>query len=542
MAGWNVTRMAKSRRKRYKTRKVDVDLEELQNIVEATPNRVLSAEEYSKLQQGFQLFTDLVTPDLQTENASALLDSEGSGNSSDEESESKPKARTRRGGRKGRDAFKGARIVSVSHTEYRTGDPCPCGCGGKLYPTKRVGHFRHFVGHAPITVTLYERELLKSNLCDKVFEAPLPDGVGPEPYDATAVSTIALNKYGAGLPFYRQSKLLEVMGTPIAPSTQYMIVAQALPKLKPAYDYLVYLAAQGKLAFVDDTSMRILDYVRPEGDERTGIFTTGVVSAHDGFEIALFFTGRDHAGENRAKLVKNRQPDLPAMIVMTDALQANFVEFDDEKSLMANCLVHGRRNFIKIIDSFPADCQRLLEDLGTIYHHDAESKKLGHDDHERLAYHQQHSGPVMAALKKWLDEQITQKKVEPNSRLGKAIAYMRSHWTAMTLFLRAPGAPLDNNSAERVLKGVVLHRKNSLFYRTASGAKTGDIYMSLIQTCRSNDINPWDYLTEIQRHHEAAKEAPHEWMPWTYRATLEKEASPAAKPPPVEAAPESITV
>jgi len=323
------------------------------------------------------------------------------------------------------------------------------------------------------------------------------------------------------------------MGTPISPSTQYMLVAGALPKIGPAYDYLVKLAAQGKVAYFDDTSMRILDFVRPKDDERTGIFTTGIVSVHEAFEIALLFTGRDHAGENRANLIKNREPSLSAMIMMSDALAANAVGLDDEKEIMANCLTHGRRNFVKIIDNFPQDCRYVIEAIGKVYHHDSLSKAAGHNDVERLTYHQAHSGPVMDELKVWLDTQVAEKKVEANSALGKAIAYMRSHWTALTLFLRVAGAPLDTNIVERVIKNVVLHRKNSLFYRTAAGAKTGDIYMSLIQTCQRNGINPWDYLTELQRNHVAVKAAPADWMPWNYRATLEaRRVSPIEVNPP----------
>lgn len=256
---------------------------------------------------------------------------------------------------------------------------------------------------------------------------------------------------------------------------------------------------------------------------------------HEAFEIALLFTGRDHAGENRIKMIKDREPDLPAMIMMSDALAANLIGVDDEKEILANCLTHGRRNFVKIIDSFPTDCHHVISAIGTVYHHDALSKTAGHNDEERLAYHQEHSGPVMADLKVWLDERIVEKKAEPNSALGKAIAYMRSHWTALTLFLRLAGAPLDSNIVERVLKNVVLHRKNSLFYRTASGAKTGDTYMTLIQTCQRNGINPWNYLTELQRNHEAVKATPADWVPWKYQATLEalRELPPAeAKPPP----------
>ena len=126
----------------------------------------------------------------------------------------------------------------------------------------------------------------------------------------------------------------------------------------------------------------------------------------------------------------------------------------------------------------------------------------------------------MAELERWLTEQIEQHKVEPNSGLGEAIVYMLKYWEKLTLFLRQPGAPLDNNVCEQALKKAILHRKNSYFYKTANGARVGDLFMSLIHTCELNDVNPFDYLTQLQEHAEAAELCPAEWMPWNYQQTL----------------------
>jgi transposase len=84
----------------------------------------------------------------------------------------------------------------------------------------------------------------------------------------------------------------------------------------------------------------------------------------------------------------------------------------------------------------------------------------------------------------------------------------------------APGAPLDNNLCESVLKRVILHRKNSLFYKTANGAHVGDVFMSLIHTAEMCGANPFDYLTAVQRHSEAVAQHPEQWMPWNYTEAL----------------------
>ena len=98
--------------------------------------------------------------------------------------------------------------------------------------------------------------------------------------------------------------------------------------------------------------------------------------------------------------------------------------------------------------------------------------------------------------------------------------YMLRHWRALTLFLREPGAPLDNNLVERALKKAILHRKNSLFYKTVNGAEVSDLYMSLIHTCELNAANPLDYLTELLRHSEELATNPADWMPWNYCTTV----------------------
>jgi len=122
----------------------------------------------------------------------------------------------------------------------------------------------------------------------------------------------------------------------------------------------------------------------------------------------------------------------------------------------------------------------------------------------------------MDELKLWMQDQLDQKKVEPNSGLGQAIHYMLKRWTTLTRFLTVAGAPLDNNLAERALKKAILHRKNSLSYKTPHGAEIGDGFMSLIHTCELNRVNPFHYLTALQQNAAAAAKAPESWLPWNY--------------------------
>jgi hypothetical protein len=120
----------------------------------------------------------------------------------------------------------------------------------------------------------------------------------------------------------------------------------------------------------------------------------------------------------------------------------------------------------------------------------------------------------------WLQAQLAERKTEPNSGLGKAITYLLRHWRGLTLFLREAAAPLDNNRVERALKRAILHRKNSLFYKTLNGAQVGDLFMSLIHTCELCGANSFDYLTELQKHASELARKPAQWLPWNYREAL----------------------
>ena len=252
--------------------------------------------------------------------------------------------------------------------------------------------------------------------------------------------------------------------------------------------------------------------------ERTGLYTSGVVALRDGQRVALFFSGRRHAGENLAQVLKHRARELPPPIQMCDALSRNLP--GELQTLLAHCLAHARRQFVDVYDRFPEPCRYLLEALAVVYRNDAIARERKLSPAARLQFHQEASGPTMQELHAWLTRQQDEKLVEPHSALGGAIRYMLRHWDKLTLFLRQAGAPLDNNICERALKKAILHRKNALFYRTRNGARVGDLFMSLIYTCQLNEANPFDYLTQLQEHAEQLALSPQLWMPWNYRAAL----------------------
>ena len=422
-------------------------------------------------------------------------------------------------GRNGASAYTGAEKFRVPHPSMKTGAKCP-GCElGKVYPLAEPGVVIRITGGAPLQSQVWETEKLRCNLCGEIFTAPLPEEIGTEKYDETAGAMVPLLRYGTGMPFNRVEQLQESMGCPLPASTQWEI-ANNTAKRGPSsvYDELIRQAAQGRVIHNDDTPMKILTMLGENSDGRSGIFTTGMVSIVDDKKIVLFCTGRNHAGENMAELLRQRDPQAAPPIQMCDALSRNTSK--EFTTILGNCLAHGRRNFVDVAGSFPEESTHVIEALAEVYKNDAIVKEEKMTPSERLQYHQAHSGPLMKQLHEWMTDQMDNGKTEPNSGLGKAVLYMLKHWNPLTLFLRVQEAPLDNNICERSLKRAILHRRNSLFYKTLRGARVGDIFMSLIHTCKMQNINPFDYLVALQKHHVKVSINPRQWLPWNYKAAI----------------------
>jgi transposase len=500
---------------------VDVNLHELDQVLDQALEAPLSEPDYQKIKGALHALVELLAPSRNTEKTSAVL-AEVTGAEAPEQAASNAGQDQKPGhGRNSASAFTGARKVAIPHAKLQSGDRCPDCKQGKVYVQKDPKPLVRILGQAPLAATVYELERLRCNACGQMFTAEEPAEVGPHKYDESTGAIIAQLKYGSGVPFYRLEKLQASFGIPMPAATQWEIVEEGAEMIKPALEELIRQAAQGEVLHNDDTSMRVLRLAREPSDKRTGVFTSGIVATSQGQRIALYFTGRQHAGENLSDVLKQRSAGLLPAIQMCDALSRNVPKLaPGVELLIAYCLAHGRRQFVDIVQNFPTDCRYVLEMLGKVYGYEAEARERGLTALERLLFHQQHSRPVMEELHGWLEAQLAQKKVEPNSGLGQAITYLLRHWRGLTAFLREVNAPLDNNLCERALKRVVLHRKNALFYKTLNGAQVGDLFMSLIHTCELCGANAFAYLTELQKHAAELANSPAQWMPWNYREAL----------------------
>jgi transposase len=444
----------------------------------------------------------------------------------------KPRGGHRAGtGRLGADVYEGAERVECRHEELAGGQRCPV-CGqGSLYQLPPGGEIR-IDGNALLRAIRYELEKLRCSACGQIFTARLPDDAGEEQYRPRARAVLAVSRYFLGLPFYRSESYQALVGLPLPDATQWDQSEQVANCAYGVFAHLERFAAQGELIYQDDTSVRILSLINEnlkiqaaaearglvQPTERTGMHTTALVVKVGERTIILYYSGRNHAGENLQALLEQREAGLEKPLVMSDALASNTAH--DAEVIQCHCLAHGRRQVRDLADVFPAECAVVLEALKQVYDHDEEARAQQMSPPERLAYHQRLSGPIMAGLHQWLERQCGERLVEPNSSLGKAISYMRGHWEMLTRFLTIPGAPLDTNLVERVLKLFIRQRKNSLFYRTEHSAYIASVLTSLIATCVYAGVNALEYWVALQEHRAEVFAAPAAWLPWNYQTNL----------------------
>ena len=365
---------------------IEVNREELQALLERK-RETLGEEDYQKLQKllrAFSYLADLIgekeTTISQlrallmkpsTEKTSRVLEQAGL-----EAARKNPPSRLTTNqkpkpghGRNGAGAYCGAVQIPIAHRSLNPGDRCPECLKGKVYEQKKPGLRIRLVGHAPIAATVYELERLRCNLCGEVFEAEAPEGVGEKKYDESAAAMIALLKYGSGVPFYRLAGLEKNLGIPLPASTQWEIVEERrrtggrdsvrFRRTDPpggTRGSLSQRRHQDAILSPDRESAPALG--SPEessrSSERTGLFTSGIVSTKQGQRIALFFTGRRHAGENFAQVLARRAAGLPPPIQMADGLSWNFAKLPKTlQVIIGNCNAHSRRRFVEVVSNFP---------------------------------------------------------------------------------------------------------------------------------------------------------------------------------------------
>ena len=423
------------------------------------------------------------------------------------------------------------KVVLHALDELNKGDRCPACDIGTLFNYEPASLLR-ITGQSPYEAVNHVLERLRCNACGEYFTAPLPaaviaDGEPNQKYGYSARSLIGISKYYMGAPFYRQETLQDILGMPIAASTQFDQCEKLANHLHVVHNALINASATAIHFYLDDTTHRILDQkeiMKPQRktkkrQKRTGTYASGLIATlENGHNIVLFQTNIGHAGEWIDEVLEKRDRGQAPPLLMSDALSSN----KPSKVLIIQslCNSHGRRQFVDVLAQFPDEVGMVLNWYKVIWINDDEIKTQQCNTAERLAYHQEHSLPVMQKIRDWGEQQLANEQVEANSGLGKAIRYFLNHYEGLSRFCTVEGAMLDNNLMEAQLKVIVRGRKNSNFYKTLAGAAISDVITAMIATCVSASTNPFDYFNAIQRHQDRVLISPVDWLPWNYQLNL----------------------
>lgn len=417
-------------------------------------------------------------------------------------------------------------VVMHSLSHYKKGQACPDCDVGTLRKVEPATFIR-IKGQTPFTPEKHVLERLRCDTCGKYFTADLDetvkdDGDKLQKYGYSARALICVTKSYAGTPFYRLDNMQNYMGVPVPSSSAYDQMSYVADMALPVYSYLERLAANADFFWIDDTSNKILK-IKPEKRaslkdgkvrERTGVYTSGLIAGfNQGNKIVLFDTSIRHVGEYFHGIYSKRDDNLPAPVLMSDALASN--RPCDTSVIISLCNSHAKRQFQDVHAHFEDEVTDVLLDYVMIWHHDKNTDALS--PIERQQYHFEHSLPLLENIKKRTTAMLQSDKVEENSGLGRAIKYFLKHFEGLTRFCHVPGAAIDNNLMEQELKLIAKTRKNSLFHQTIDGATTADIINSLLATGSWCGCNVFEYLVVLQQQHQRVKQHPELYLPWNYR-------------------------
>lgn len=317
---------------------------------------------------------------------------------------------------------------------------------------------------------------------DGVSIAPLPPaGIEKGVAAPGLVSHIVASKYADHLPLYRQEEILARAGVELSRSTLGDIVAQAADRLAPIARAVLASILSGRVVNTDDTPVTYL--LKPRGR------ATGAVWVYVGerAEAAYDFTeNRSRAGP--AEILRDYKGYLQA-----DALKVYDKIYAPGAIVEVACWAHARRYYFDALESDKAPATEALGMIRRLYAVEAKAKGL--PEPERKLLRLAHSRRILDEIKKWMD--AVAPVVLPKGPLGQAISYSRSNWAALSRYLDEGYLGIDNNSAERGLRGVAVGRKNWLFAGSAEAGCRAAVLMTLVATCKLQGVDPEAYVADV---------------------------------------------
>ena len=392
---------------------------------------------------------------------------------------------------------------------------CTCpNCGGAM---RRLGEdVSEVLEYVPASfkVIRHVRPKLSCRLCETIVQAPMPslpiERGRPGP---GLLAHVLVGKYADHLPLYRQSEIYAREGVDLERSTLADWVGRTVALLDPLFEALRRDVLSGDLLHGDDTPVPVL--APGFGKTKTGRLWTyvrdGRPHGSDTPPAAVFFYSPDRKGERPQAHLKSFRGILHA-----DGYAGFNAVFDGGRVTEAACWAHVRRKFFEEHATTQSPlAKEALDRIGTLY--GIEEDIRGKPPDERRRVRQEKASPLLAEMRTWLE--TTLPKLSGKSDLAKAMRYAVSRWEALRRYLHDGRIEIDNNAAERSIRGIALGRKNWLFAGSDAGGERAAVVCSLIETAKLNSLDPQAYLRDV-----LARIADHpinrvaELLPWKWAA------------------------
>lgn len=411
---------------------------------------------------------------------------------------------------------------------YAADTPCACSqCGGKL---RQIGEdvaeqLEYVPGH--FKVLRHVRPKLACVRCEGIFQASAPSRpIARGLPGAALLAHVMVAKYCDHTPLYRQSRIYAREGVEIDRSTMVGWVDQGDALLDPLAAALGRYTLAGGKVHADDTPVPVLDPGR--GRTKTGrlwVYVRDERPCGSRDAPAVWFQySPDRGGEHPREHLKRYRGILQA-----DAYSGYSKLFDSGRLVHAACMAHARRYYWDLYEAqkrAPGSvAEQALQRIAKLYEIEADIR--GRPPDERRRERLERAAPLLKELHAWLSETLG--RVSAKSDLAQAIGYTLTHWKALTRYCDDGRIEIDNNAAERALRGVGLGRKNYLFFGSDAGGERAAAIYSLVESAKLNGLDPEAYLREVfERIAEHPINRIEELLPWNVGRRLDARQREAA--------------
>lgn len=365
-----------------------------------------------------------------------------------------------------------------------------------------------------VRVTKYPKFVCPAHAECGVLQPPRPASlVEGDRYDTSIAAEIVTAKYAYHLPVYRQQDWFAGGGWMPDRSTLLNILASAAYVLEPLYQHYADHVRTAPVIPTDETNVMLL--LPPEipaaGDDprsqRIHEVLSAARAANKSHVPARMWAYRSlgSAGANVFDFRVSRHRDGPAEflkdytgILLGDCYTGfeSIVLASESRIVRAACHAHARRYVYEAREYHPREASQLLAWYRQLY--DVEDQARGKSPEEVLALRQEHSAPIMAQLREWLDGEAA-RSVLPKSKLGEAARYLKNQWEPLNVFLRDGRVPLDNNETEQLMRQIATGRKNWIFIGSVEAGYRAAILLTIVSTAHRYHLDLWQYVNDVLR-------------------------------------------